>query len=301
MTEGGLITTIDEFEAEYRKTIGETLAQRPTKQASLDNIRGFGDGIGDYNPLWRNQDHAAASRFGMITAPPTFLYSVALGVVAGETGNIERARVSTQYLPVNYAGVEIDFVRPVWRDDLITATERVGETVRKQSGRIGPINLNTGFVTYSNQRQEVVADVRTVMARYQNTGGTLDYDRAAKDAGAPPEPADPLVWERQRRGAETRYWKTSPRAIRCRRCRREPIRSANCFSLPTAYSIPTAAPGPPWRRRVPPISAAVGVSTPSMRGTGATCPASSTSGRSASAGWRRLSRTGWATTARSNA
>ena len=44
------------------------------------------------------------------------------------------------------------------------------------------------------------------MARYQNTGGTLDYDRAAKDADARPEPADPLVWERQRRGAETRYW-----------------------------------------------------------------------------------------------
>ena len=206
MAQSRLITTIDEFQAEYRKTIGDTLAQRPTRRASLDNVRRFGDGIGDYNPLWRNEDHAAASRFGMITAPPTFLYSVALGVVAGETGNIDRARVSTQYLPVNYAGVEIDFVRPVWRDDLITATERVGETVRKQSGRIGAINLNTGLVTYTNQRRETVADVRTVMARYQNTGGTLDYDRAAKDAGAPPEPADPLVWERQRRGAETRYW-----------------------------------------------------------------------------------------------
>ena len=206
MAQSGLITTIDDFEAEYRKTIGETLAQRPTKQASLDNVRRFGDGIGDYNPLWRNEDHAAASRFGTITAPPTFLYSVALGVVAGETGNIDRARVSTQYLPVNYAGVEIDFVRPVWRDDVVTATERVGETVRKQSGRIGAINLNTGLVTYTNQRRETVADVRTVMARYQNTGGTLDYDRAAKDADARPEPADPLVWERQRRGAETRYW-----------------------------------------------------------------------------------------------
>ncbi len=206
MAESALITTIDEFQAEYRSTIGQTLANRPTRQANLDNIRRFGDGVGDYNPLWRDAAHAAASRFRMITAPPTFLYSVSLGVVAGETGNIDRARVSTQFLPVNYAGVEIDFLRPVWRDDWITCTERVGETVRKESGRIGPINLNTGLVTYSNQRQEVVADVRTTMARFQNTGGALDYERAPKEGEARPEPPDPLVWERERRGAETRYW-----------------------------------------------------------------------------------------------
>ena len=206
MAEGGLINTIDEFEAEYRKTIGQTLAQRPTRQANLDNIRRFGDGVGDYNPLWRDEAHAAASRFGMITAPPTFLYGVSLGVVAGETGNIDRRRVSTQYLPVNYAGVEIDFLRPVWVDDWITCTERVGETVRKQSGRIGAINLNTGLVTYSNQRQEVVADVRTTMARFQNTGGALDYERAPREGESRPEPPDPLVWERTRRGAQTRHW-----------------------------------------------------------------------------------------------
>ena len=133
MAEAKLITTIDEFETEYKKGIGSVLPYRPSKEASLHNIRRFGDGVGDYNPLWRDEQYAAESPFGMITAPPTFIYGVSLGVVAGETGNIDRSRVSTTYLPVNYAGAEIEFIRPFWVGERITALEKVGETLRKQS------------------------------------------------------------------------------------------------------------------------------------------------------------------------
>ena len=205
MAEKKLITTIEEFETEYKKGIGTVLPYRPMKEASLDNIRRFGDGVGDYNPLWRNEEHAGASRFGMITAPPPFIYGVSLGVVAGETGAIDRARVSTEYLPVNYAGAEIEFHRPIWVGDRITAQEQVGETIRKQSNRVGAIAFNTGLVSYTNQRQELVVTIKTLMARYQNTGGAMEYDRQPK-AEVQPEAPDPLVWERRRRGAETRYW-----------------------------------------------------------------------------------------------
>ncbi len=204
-----VITTLDQFQDEYRKTIGEELPFKPSKEANLDNIRRFGDGVGDYNPLFRDETHAAASRFGMMTAPPAFIFSVSLGVVAGETGAIDRKRVSTEFLPVNYAGADIEFVRPIWVGDRITCTERVGETVRKTSKRIGGIAFNTGLVTYTNQRHEVVARVKTLMARYENMGHTLEYDRnpaAGETAASVIEPADPLVWERMRRGAETRFF-----------------------------------------------------------------------------------------------
>ena len=203
------IETLDEFQDEYRKGIGVELPYKPSKQANIDNIRRYGDGVGDHNPLYRNEKHAADSRFGMITAPPTFLYAVTLGVIAGETGAIDRARVNTQFLPVNYAGAEIDFIRPIWRDDVITATEVVGETLRKTSGRIGPINFNTGLVTFTNQRKETVATVKTLMARYQNMGHTLEYDRSDKNETESIQrtvPADPLVHERERRGANTLFW-----------------------------------------------------------------------------------------------
>jgi len=206
MAERNLISSIEEFEAEYKKGIGEVLPYRPTKEANLDNIRRFGDGVGDYNPLWRDVNYANSSRYGMITAPPPFFYAVSLGVTAGETGAIDRARVSTTYLPVNYAGAEIEFHRPVWLGDRITAVEQVGPTVRKKSQRIGAIAFNTGLVTYTNHRKEVVVTVKTLMARYENTGGTMEYDREPKEREVIHEAADPLVFERTRRGAEIRYW-----------------------------------------------------------------------------------------------
>ena len=211
MAEVELIESLDEFQTEYKKGIGTILPHRPSKQANIDNIRRYGDGVGDYNPLYRDLDYARNSRFKDLTAPPTFLYAVTLGVIAGETGAIDRRRVNTQFLPVNYAGAEIEFVRPIWRDDTITAQETVGETQRKTSRRVGPINFNTGFVTFTNQRKEVVATIKTLMARYQNTGGTLEYDRSAKNETGEKtepviEPADPLVWERTRRGSDTLFW-----------------------------------------------------------------------------------------------
>ena len=59
MSDVAMITSLDEFEEEYRKGIGQPLAQRWTTAASLDNIRRWGDGAGDYNPLWRDPDYAA--------------------------------------------------------------------------------------------------------------------------------------------------------------------------------------------------------------------------------------------------
>lgn len=211
MTNSNLIETLDQFQEEYERGIGTVLPHNPSKQASLDNIRRYGDGVGDYNPLYRDVEYAHTSRFGDITAPPTFLYAVTLGVIAGETGAIDRKRVSTRYLPVNYAGAEIEFIRPIWKDDTVSARETVGETQRKTSKRIGSINFNTGHVVFTNQRQEQVATIKTLMARYQNTGGMLEYDRSAKDQSGQPEqspiePADPLVWERERRGNNTLYW-----------------------------------------------------------------------------------------------
>lgn len=207
MAESNLITTLDEFQDEYRKGIGTVLPHRASKQATVDNLRRYADGVGDYNPLFRSPEYATTSRYEDLIAAPTFLYAVTLGVVAGETGAINRARVNTQYLPVNYAGAEIDFIRPIWRDDTITAIETVGETTRKTSSRIGPINFNTGLVEFTNQRKEVVATIKTLMARYQNTGGTLEYNREAKEPSQRKiVPADPLVFERRRQGNETLFW-----------------------------------------------------------------------------------------------
>jgi acyl dehydratase len=202
-----LITTLDEFEDEYRKGIGETLPSRGVREASLDNIRRFGDGVGDYNPLWRDEDYAANSRFKDITAPPMFIYGASLGIMAAINGAVDGRRLSSRYFPMNYAGGEINFYRTIWRGDKIRAEESVVDVVRKSSERIGDFLICTAMVEYFNQRQELVATKKTNMARYQNLGEgkTIEYDREKKTQTIEESP-DALVWERERTGSQSAGW-----------------------------------------------------------------------------------------------
>ena len=207
MTASNMITTLDEFESEFRNGLGSWLPPAPAKEASLDNIRRFGDGVGDYNPLWRDREHATQSRFGTITAPPIFIYGANLGIRAAISGTIEGGRLSSQHFPMNYAGGEIVFHLPIWEGDQITGQEQVVNIARKHSERIGPFCIATSLTTYHNQRKELVATKTTNMARYVNLGGgqTMEYDRESTEQALDVSP-DPLVWERERRGAETRFW-----------------------------------------------------------------------------------------------
>ena len=197
----GMIKTLDEFEAEYRKGVGQSLPSSAFREANLDNICRFGDGVGDHNPLWRDQDYAAASRFKGITAPPMFIYGASLGIMAAINGAVDGSRLSSEYFPMNYAGGEINFIRPIWLGDKIRAVETVVDVVRKNSERIGDFLICTALVEYFNQRQELVATKRTNMARYENLGGgkTIEYD-SEKKTQAIEESPDPLVFERVRTG-----------------------------------------------------------------------------------------------------
>ena len=58
MAEQAPITTLDEFEEEYKSGSGKMLPSSASKQASFDNILRASDGIGDYNPLWRDEEYA---------------------------------------------------------------------------------------------------------------------------------------------------------------------------------------------------------------------------------------------------
>ena len=118
MAAAAMITTLDDFEAEYRNGIGYRMPARGGREASLDNIRRFGDGVGDYNPLYRDEAHSASSRFGMITAPPIFIYGASIGVAMAINGNIDGRRLSSSFLPMNYAGGEVNFYKTIDRRNM---------------------------------------------------------------------------------------------------------------------------------------------------------------------------------------
>ena len=78
---------------EARSLIGTPLRRdhfRWNDTVAADSVRQFTSGIGDDNPLYIDPDYAAKTRFGRITAPPTYLYSIDRGHVAPRLRSVSR-------------------------------------------------------------------------------------------------------------------------------------------------------------------------------------------------------------------
>jgi acyl dehydratase len=117
----------DEALAELRSRIGvEVTGPDPyLTEATRDGIRHWADGIGDRNPLWRDEEHAAASRWGGIVAPPTILFAfdrICSGYVGGLPG-----------VHAMFAGTDFRWLRPVRVGDRITARAHLAELVDRPS------------------------------------------------------------------------------------------------------------------------------------------------------------------------
>lgn len=108
-------TGIDDEEiVRVRSMIGDPLflPEPFNHEATIDTIRHFANGYGDDNPLYCNEEYGAATGFGSIVAPPTFLYSVfAPGIGPGFGG-----------LQGFHAGGRWEFHRPVRLGERVTGT-----------------------------------------------------------------------------------------------------------------------------------------------------------------------------------
>ena len=200
------ITTLDEFEAEYRKGIGTEMdltGGNFLTEATRDNILNFADAIGDNNPLWTNEEYARKSRFGMITAPPTFLYNVNHGTLPSLS---PPGKPLVMSLGLLYAGAELEFYRPIFLGDEISVSGKAVDIVRKQSKSLGPMLFVTGDAYYRNQNGNLIGTIRTTQARYKPPERhVVHFDREPRTDINVKSP-DLLAYERTRRGAEPRYW-----------------------------------------------------------------------------------------------
>jgi len=165
----------------------------------------FEDGIGDYNPLRRDGGHAEKSRFGMITAPPSFLNRVSNGWGPLIIGAIPYQRLSLGALTLMYAGSDWEFFRPIWLGDRLYGQTKLVDIYRKPSKALGSICFCVGETAYYNHRQELVATNLQRMARFENPGKGIEADRENKK-GVAFEGPNSLVHEAVRRGTEPRCW-----------------------------------------------------------------------------------------------
>lgn len=197
---------LEEFEREYRKHIGveyDLNNDRIIFQASRDTIVNFAEAVGDNNPLWTNEEYAAKSRFGDITGPPPFLYAITHGSRPA-MGPPEGSHI--EGLTLLYAGAELELYKPVRRGDTFTVTAMSTGLDRRESKNLGALLFTTGETRYRNQDGEIVGVLRPTICHYRTPQGqAVSIDREPRPEVEAKSP-DLLAFERERRGAEPRYW-----------------------------------------------------------------------------------------------
>jgi acyl dehydratase len=197
---------LDEFERDFRAGIGQEVdltAQNFIVEATRDNIKNFADAIGDANPLWINEAYATKSRFGGITAPPTFLYNVNHGSAPALAPPGRPPRLDLALL---YAGAELEFFHPIYLGDKFTVKGKSTGIEKKQSRSLGPMLFANGEAYYYNQRWELLGVIRTTTCRFiPPQRQAVRFDRKPRP-GVEVKSPDLLAFERQRRGSVPRFW-----------------------------------------------------------------------------------------------
>ncbi|MGH9042893.1 MAG: FAS1-like dehydratase domain-containing protein [Acidimicrobiia bacterium] len=151
----------DEALAELRSRIGvEVSGPDPyLTEANRDAIRHWADGIGDRNPLWRDEAQAAGSRWGAIVAPPTILYAfdrICSGYVGGLPG-----------IHAMFAGTDFRWRAPVRAGARVTARAHLAELVDRPSEFSVRAIQQIYRVVFSDESGDVVCEADSWCFRTQ--------------------------------------------------------------------------------------------------------------------------------------
>jgi len=194
----------EEMLARARSRIGQVWT--PTEPyfntaATKDTILHFANGIGDKNPLFRNQEYARRTKYGRLVAPPCFLYSVywPSGLGGGFPG-----------IHAWHSGNDWEWYRPILEGDEFTFANVLTDVVEKTGRSAGRIVITYSDTYYWNQRGELVAKARgwAVWAERGAAGERGKYRHIPK-ATYSQEELERIYADYDReviRGGEPRYW-----------------------------------------------------------------------------------------------
>ncbi len=141
----------DEMLERARNRIGKVwVPQRPgfNTGATQDTIRHFVDGYGDVNPIYRDEEYAKKTKYGRITAPPCFLYTIR--IPSGESAGLPG-------LHSWLVGGDWEWFKPILEGDKIAFTVILKDVEERPSGLAKRSIWATEEVTYKNQIGETVA------------------------------------------------------------------------------------------------------------------------------------------------
>lgn len=171
------------------------------EEATRGAIRRFVDGIGDPNPLFREEAYGKKTRYGSIIAPPSWVFSVLAGIQFGWRG-----------LAGFHSASEMEFYKPIKLNDTIRPEETfVDFEGPKPSGFAGRMIFDYFKDEYFNQHGALVTKVIRLVIRTER--------KAARKKGKYHSIQLPHPWTDEElavieeevlseevRGAVPRYW-----------------------------------------------------------------------------------------------
>jgi len=197
-------TFTEEMLTDMRNLIGTELrtdACVNNEYATRLAILRFAEGIGDDNPLWTDEQYAAAGPYGGIIAPPSFIFACLGSVQVGWRG-----------LGGFHAETDVTFHAPIKVDDKITARvwfDGFDDPVESSFG--GRRIKDYLRQEYWNQNDELVARFICSRMRFERT--EMQKRRSSRKIELPhpwtdeqlAKVEDDILAETPR-GAEPRYW-----------------------------------------------------------------------------------------------
>lgn len=190
---------------ELRAMVGiELRPERYIREATIDTITNYVNGIGDLNPLYRDESYAKWTRYGSIVAPPSFVYARTWP---------GRSRFGLPGVHGFHAGNEFHFDRVIRLGDRIDCVDRLVKVEEKESRFSQKLVITTVETTFTNQHGERIGRVlgwttRHERAAARETGKYKDVPAAHTYTASELTRIEQLVANEPDtiRGATPRYW-----------------------------------------------------------------------------------------------
>ncbi|MBK5100772.1 MAG: MaoC family dehydratase N-terminal domain-containing protein [Desulfobacteraceae bacterium] len=201
-------TLTDEWITEWEDRIGLELRVNNVfnQNASYEALRNFVNGIGDSNPIYRDEEYAKGTKYGAVTAPPSWVASVfPHWVLQGLPG-----------VHADHSASDWEFLRPIYINDKITPKCYFVGFDTKSSKFAGKTVFEYQRFEYWNQRDELVSRGYNLLVRYErqtakqkSAEGEGKYDHIEVPHPWTPEEqakVDEDCLAEEIRGSSTRYW-----------------------------------------------------------------------------------------------
>ncbi|MFT4084776.1 MAG: MaoC family dehydratase N-terminal domain-containing protein [Nocardioides sp.] len=146
-----------------------TVAARASGEVTRREWQRWAVAVGDLDPLWFDPDAARAAGYDDVIAPPLYVQYAVLGVTPLDTlrpdgsSGAASGNLSFPLAPRRMAGGEsTTFHLPCYHHDEIAMVRTIA-SIEEKHGRSGSFVLVTWRTTYTNQRDQLVAEASTSM------------------------------------------------------------------------------------------------------------------------------------------